>query len=222
MATSSQQRPKLRLIKHKDHLGQHVNMLGFFVPPFRFTTLHHMEVFMHRALRQLAAVAALTTLTLGTAWAQKPMPAATPAEQATLQKFVDAYMSGLEDNDFYDVTAEEVALRIKGGKKDFVVIDVRVPKDKKFDLGHVPGAKFVNILDIAKPATLAQLPRDKEIILHCDTGQQQNKALTALRLLGFNAYAMKWGYLAWAPAAATGTTLGAIQESITPGYPVEK
>ncbi len=177
---------------------------------------------MQCAVHRLAVVVALASLMFSGAWAQTPMPAATPAEQATLQKFVDAYMSGLDDNDFYDVTAEEVALRIKGGKKDFVVIDVRVPKDKKYDLGHIPGARFVNILDIAKPAILATLPRDKEIILHCDTGQQQNKALTALRLLGFNAYAMKWGYLAWAPAPPTGATLGAIQESIAPGYPVEK
>lgn len=175
------------------------------------------------AMRRFVVPAVLAALLQGGhAWAQRALPQATPAEQATLQKFVDAYMSGLDDNDYYDVTAEEVALRIKGGKKDFVVIDVRVPKDKKYDLGHVPGATFVDILDVAKAATLARLPRDKEIIVHCDTGQQQNKAVTALRLLGFNAYGMKWGYMAWSPAPATANTLEAIKESIAPGYPVEK
>lgn len=177
---------------------------------------------MFRAAHRHLLPAALAALLCGPAWAQTPLPKATPAEQATLQKFVQAYMSGLEDNDFYEVLAEEVALRIKGGKKDFVVVDVRIPKDKKFDLGHVPGAIHVNLLDLAKPETLARLPRDKEIIIHCDTGQQQNKAVTALRLLGYDAYVMKWGYMAWSPAPPTASALDAIKESVAPGYPVEK
>ncbi|MDP1899045.1 MAG: rhodanese-like domain-containing protein [Rubrivivax sp.] len=150
------------------------------------------------------------------------MPVASAAEQATLEKFVNAYMSGLPDNDYYDVTSEDVANRIKGGKKDFVIVDVRVPKDKKFDKGHLPGAMYVGVMDLAKPESLAKLPRDKDIIVHCDTGQQQNKAVTALRLLGYKAYAMKWGYMAWSPAPPTAATLGEIQKSITAGFPVEK
>ncbi len=177
---------------------------------------------MSRPFHRFAVCAALAALSCNPAWAQTALPKATPAEQATLQKFVHAYMSGLEDNDFYEVLAEEVALRIKGGKKDFVVIDVRIPKDKKYDLGHVPGAIHVNLLDVAKAETLAKLPKDKEIIVHCDTGQQQNKAVTALRLLGYDAYVMKWGYMAWAPAPPTASALDAIKESIAPGYPVEK
>ncbi len=155
-------------------------------------------------------------------WAEKPLPLASPAEQATLQKFVNAYMSGLPDNDYYDLTAEQVAARLKAGKGDFLIVDVRVPKDKKYDKGHLPGAVFVGVMDVAKPETLAMLPRDKDIIVHCDTGQQQNKAVTALRLLGYKAYAMKWGYSAWSPAPPTAATLAEIQKSITAGYPVEK
>ncbi len=173
-------------------------------------------------LHRCVLVAALSALSFNVAWAQTPLPKATPAERATLQKFVQAYMSGLEDNDYYEVLAEEVALRIQGGKKDFVVIDVRIPKDKKYDLGHIPGAIHVNLLDVAKPETLAKLPRDKEIIVHCDTGQQQNKAVTALRLLGYDAYVMKFGYMAWSPAPPTAGALEAIKESVDPGYPVQK
>ncbi len=177
---------------------------------------------MSHSIKRYLVPAALAALLCSPAWGQTALPKATPAEQATLQKFVQAYMSGLEDNDYYEVLAEEVALRIKGGKKDFVVVDVRIPKDKKFDLGHLPGAIHVNLLDLAKPETLARLPKDKEIIVHCDTGQQQNKAVTALRLLGYDAYVMKWGYMAWASAPPTAGALEAIKESIAPGYPVEK
>lgn len=177
---------------------------------------------MRGFLRSVMLPLALTAAACSPAWAEQAMPAASPAEQATLQKFVNAYMSGLPQNDYYDVMAEDVAKRIKEGKGDFLVVDVRVPKDKKFDKGHIPGAMYVGVMDIAKPEMLAKLPKDKDIIVHCDTGQQQNKAVTALRLLGYKAYAMKWGYSAWAPAPPTAATLAEIQKSITAGYPVEK
>jgi rhodanese-related sulfurtransferase len=78
------------------------------------------------------------------------------------------------------------------------------------------------VYDVAKPETLAKLPKDKDIFVHCDTGQQQNKAVAALRMMGYQAYAMKWGYMAWTPAPPTALTLEAINGSITKGYPVEK
>jgi rhodanese-related sulfurtransferase len=150
------------------------------------------------------------------------MPVATAAEQAVLAKFANAYLSSLPDNDWYDVTAEEVFKRIKSGNQDFVIVDVRVPKEKKYDVGHLPGAMFIGAPDVAKPESLAKLPRDKDIIVHCDTGQQQNKVVTALRMMGYKAHAMKWGYMAWHPAPPTGLTLDEIKKSITVGYPVEK
>ena len=152
------------------------------------------------------------------AMAQAP----TSAEQAVIQRAADQFLGGLEKNAYYDVTAEEVMARIKAGKPDYVILDVRVPKDKKFDKGHLPGAMFAAVYDVAKPETLAKLPKDKDIFVHCDTGQQQNKAVAALRMMGYKAYAMKWGYMAWSPAPPTALTLEAINGSITKGYPVEK
>ncbi|MCC6852850.1 MAG: rhodanese-like domain-containing protein [Comamonadaceae bacterium] len=144
------------------------------------------------------------------------------AAYAVIQKAADAYLTSLAANDFFDITADDVHERMKSGKKDFVVVDVRVPKDKKYDLGHLPGALFIGVTDIAKPASLARLPKDKDIIVYCDTGQQQNKAVTALRLLGYRAYAMKWGYMAWKVAPPTGSTLDEISAAIANDYPIEK
>ena len=169
-----------------------------------------------------ALVSAMCMSFAAPALAEVPLPVATPAEQAVLEKFVNAYMSSLPANDWYDVTADDVYKRMQSGKKDFVVVDVRVPKDKKYDKGHLPGAMFIGAPDIAKPESLAKLPKNMDIIVHCDTGQQQNKAVSALRLLGYNAYAMKWGYMAWSPAPPTATTLEEVKKSITAGYPVER
>jgi rhodanese-related sulfurtransferase len=156
------------------------------------------------------------------AFAEKPLPVLTPAEHALLATSVNAYMSSLPESDWYDVMADDVYKRIKAGKGDFVIVDLRVPKEKKYDVGHVPGAVFIGAPDIAKPQSLAKLPKDKDIIVYCDTAQQSNKAVTALRLLGYRGYSMKWGYMAWSPAPPTAATLEEIKKSITAGYPVEK
>jgi rhodanese-related sulfurtransferase len=101
-------------------------------------------------------------------------------------------------------------------------VDVRIPKDKTFDQGHLPGAIHISFKDVARPENLAKLPKDKDIIVYCNTGHEENKALTVLRLLGYRAYALKWGYMAWKSAPPTGMTLKAIEGSIVNNYPLEK
>jgi len=149
--------------------------------------------------------------------------AITDAEYGVIQKAADKYLSAIPDNGNFHVSAEDVYKRIQSGKKDFVIVDVRVPKDKKYDQGHLPGAIFIASNEFARPENLARLPKDKDIIVHCDTGQVQNKVLTVLHMLGYDrAYAMKWGYMSWKVAPPTGLTLGEINASITKNYPVEK
>lgn len=143
-------------------------------------------------------------------------------EYNLVQRLSNEYLSSLPDKNYYEFLAEDVAKMIKEGRNDFVIVDVRVPKDKKFDMGHLPNAIFIAAQDVAKPENLARLPKDKKVIVHCDTGQQQNKVLTVLRLLGYDAYALKWGYMAWSPTGPTAATLDAINGSITKGYPVTK
>ena len=164
----------------------------------------------------IAPIAVALFLGTGTA------SALTESELQIVQKAAEEYASSLPAANNYDVTAEDVAARIKGGKDDFVIVDVRVPNEKKYDQGHLPGAVFIPLSEIAKPESLAKLPRSKDIIVYCDTGQQQSKAVTVLRMMGYNAYAMRWGYMSWSPAPATQLTLDAIGGSITKGYPVAK
>jgi len=151
-----------------------------------------------------------------------PASALTTEEYNLVAKIGNQYLSSLPDKNYYEFVAEDVAKMIKDGRTDFVIVDVRVPKDKKFDVAHLPNAIFIAAQDVAKPENLARLPKDKKIIVHCDTGQQQNKVLTVLRMLDYDAYALKWGYMAWAPAGPTAATLDAINGSITKGYPVTR
>jgi len=142
-------------------------------------------------------------------------------EYKVVQKVADEYLSAVPD-DGYHILAEQVLAKIKSGDKDFVIVDVRMPKEKKYDQGHLPGAIYIGFKELAKPENLAKLPKDKEIIVHCDTGHEQNKALSVLRMLGYEAYDMKWGYMSWKTLTPTGMTLKAIEGSILNNYPVEK
>lgn len=147
--------------------------------------------------------------------------ALSPEEAAVVAKVSNEYLSTMPVKE-YHVMATEVLERINSGKNDFVLVDVRMPKDKTFDQGHLPGAVFIGFKDIAKSENLAKLPKDKDIIVYCATGHEENKALTVLRMLGYKAYAMKWGYMSWKTAMPTGLTLKAIEGSISANYPVEK
>jgi rhodanese-related sulfurtransferase len=119
--------------------------------------------------------------------------AITDAEYTVIQKAANQYLQAIPERQLH-VSAEDVYKRIQSGKNDFVIVDVRVPKDKKFDQGHLPGAIFIASDQFARPENLAKLPKDKDIIVHCDTGQVQNKILTVLHMLGYDkAYAMKMG-----------------------------
>lgn len=147
--------------------------------------------------------------------------ALTDLEFKIIQKTADEFLSN-EPANGYHILAEDVFKRIQSGEKDFVIVDARLPKDKKYDQGHLPGAIHIGFKDIAKPENLAKLPKDKDIIVHCDTGHDQNKALTVLRMLGYRAYDLKWGYMSWKTAIPTGMTLKAIGGSILNNYPIEK
>lgn len=147
--------------------------------------------------------------------------ALTDDEFKIIQRAADEFLSN-EPANGYHILAEDVFKRIQSGEKDFVIVDARLPKDKKYDQGHLPGAIHIGFKDIAKPENLAKLPKDKDIIVHCDTGHDQNKALTVLRMLGYRAHDLKWGYMSWKTAIPTGMTLKAIEGSILNNYPIEK
>ena len=162
-----------------------------------------------------AVVVAAMFMASGTAFAL------TAEEYSTVQKVADAYLSNVPDNG-YHIMAEDVLKRIEAGDKNMVIVDVRMPKEKKYDQGHLPGAIYIGFKEIAKAENLAKLPTDKDIIVHCDTGHEQNKALSALRMLGYNAFDMKWGYMSWKSLPPTGMTLKAIEGSILNNNPVER
>jgi adenylyltransferase/sulfurtransferase len=80
---------------------------------------------------------------------------------------------------------------------NFVLIDVREPHE--YEIVRIPGSVLIPKDQILSGHALAELPQDKQIVLHCKTGVRSAEALAALHKAGFgDAVHVGGGVLAWA------------------------
>ena len=97
-----------------------------------------------------------------------------------------------------DVTVEQAKQLIqeRGGKPDFVVLDVRTPGE--FAEGRLPGAVNVDIQAPDFGNRLGALDRGKGYLVYCRTGNRSMKAVQVMQRLGFRSvYHMAEGILRW-------------------------
>ncbi|GAB2924670.1 adenylyltransferase/sulfurtransferase MoeZ [Rhodococcus aerolatus] len=93
------------------------------------------------------------------------------------------------------VTARELKAMLDAGR-DVAVVDVREPVEH--DIVAIPGAVLVPKDRILSGEALAELPRDRPIVLHCKSGARSAEALGALHRAGFtDATHLAGGVLAW-------------------------
>ena len=82
------------------------------------------------------------------------------------------------------------------GEKDFVLIDVREPNE--YDIVSIPGSVLIPKDKFLMGDALANLPIDKQIVLHCKVGGRSAEVLAAVKGAGFNdAIHVGGGVLAW-------------------------
>lgn len=97
------------------------------------------------------------------------------------------------------------------GAGKLYVLDIRSRAD--YDKGHIQGASQVEFKDWAAPDNLAKYPKDKKIIVVCYTGNTAAQTVAGLRLLGYDAAALKGGINGW----ASGQTQGQVADEIQAG-----
>lgn len=83
---------------------------------------------------------------------------------------------------------------------DCVLVDVRTPAEYKE--GHLKGAINIDVKDSInfKKNALAQLPKDKTVMVYCLRGIRSAKAAGMLAAEGYFVFNLEGGYEAWTQA----------------------
>ena len=90
------------------------------------------------------------------------------------------------------ITAMELNEKLKFGKHP-LVLDVRQPDE--FRMGHITGAKLVPLNELYRH--MKELPKGREIVCICASGNRSTTAAKALAKEGFTALNVQGGMLAW-------------------------
>lgn len=92
-----------------------------------------------------------------------------------------------------EVTVQELK-RLMESKEDYFLLDVREPFEQ--DIARLPGATLIPLGQL--PDRLAEIPRDKRLIVQCKSGGRSARAVGMLRDAGFtNAVNLAGGVNAW-------------------------
>jgi rhodanese-related sulfurtransferase len=134
------------------------------------------------ARRQLQAKRALAALLVGgamwvafTAFAVAGEPAATPAQAASSPAAADATFVATP------ISQEALLEHQSKHPAHLFVLDVRTPQE--YADGHVPGA--VNVPHDQLASRLAEVPKDKDVVLYCKSGRRAGMAADVLAANGY-------------------------------------
>lgn len=86
----------------------------------------------------------------------------------------------------------EVQKELKNGVRP-VVLDVREKHETRD--GYIPGAKLIPLGQLG--SRMRELPKDREIVCVCRSGNRSRSAAKKLIAAGYTASNMKGGMLAW-------------------------
>ncbi len=111
-----------------------------------------------------------------------------------VQEALTTYYNGLADvkeTTFknYKVSEDNLKAMIDNGD-DFYLLSIRGAKD--FAEGHIAGANNIP-WGAGMETQFASLPKDKNIVVYCYTGQTAGQTVAGLRLLGYNAVSLNGG-----------------------------
>ena len=79
------------------------------------------------------------------------------------------------------ITAGELKAKMDAGE-EFLLVDVREPAE--YEIIKIPGSVLIPKGEILNGSALAQLPQDRQIVLHCKSGVRSAEALAALKAAG--------------------------------------
>jgi rhodanese-related sulfurtransferase len=121
------------------------------------------------------------------------MPVASAHAQKDADPVIDAMETYLDSAEFGGGVV--LSKQIAGGEwKSYQVIDTRLAED--YAAGHIDGAIHIEWRNVL--ARRHEIPRDKPVLLYCNTGAQSAQAYLTLRLAGWdNTLLLQGGLEAW-------------------------
>ena len=93
-----------------------------------------------------------------------------------------------------EMTVRELKARLDSAEPPPQIIDVREPQEHA--ICRIPGAQLIPLAQL--PQRLAEIDRDREVVVHCKVGARSARAVAFLRGQGYaNARNLTGGILAW-------------------------
>lgn len=97
-------------------------------------------------------------------------------------------------SDIPEIDVHEAKRRVEGGA---LFLDVR--EEEEFEAAHIPGSQLLPLSEFMKRFE-AELPKDRDIVVHCRSGKRSAQATEFLNERGYNAVNVGGGMLAWQEA----------------------
>jgi len=129
------------------------------------------------------------------AWPAYPYDAALAESYASLF----APVQGAEAGKALHMMKPDAFMNKVKAREPLVAIDIRTPAETGVYGLTLPGSMAIPLSELFKEGNLAQIPRDKTVLIVCLSGARAAAAGTALRHIGFdNVYILKGGFKALA------------------------
>jgi rhodanese-related sulfurtransferase len=124
----------------------------------------------------------------------KPVPATQPVPVTTPTPTAAPVPAAAPAATIPVITEQQLLARQAKHDPSLVVLDVRTPKE--YAEGHVPGA--VNISHDQVASRLAEIPRDKDVVLYCHSGRRAGMAADVLKSNGYSRlYHLEGDMMGW-------------------------
>ena len=105
-----------------------------------------------------------------------------------IKQAVVAYYEKMPDNS-YKIPEPELKKLVDAKDLNIYILDIRDNKD--FIQGHIAGAQNIPFREVGR--SLEKLPKDKQIIVYCYTGQTGGQTTALLNVAGFKAKSLNGG-----------------------------
>ncbi|ROS26171.1 molybdopterin-synthase adenylyltransferase MoeB [Cellulomonas sp. PhB150] len=102
---------------------------------------------------------------------------------------------GAPDDRVPTISAAALALRLADPADPLVLVDVREPAEAA--QASIPGARLIPLGRVMDGSGIADLPRDREVVVHCAVGGRSLVAAEVLRAAGVDATNLEGGIHAW-------------------------